>query len=111
MTYSLANAISLKRAFGRAARRGSACAACSSTKPVGPRESSNAGNTKACKTDRVVLVLGPDEEVTIVRHIYHMFTKEGKVESEIAAYLNSRGIKTELGRGLDAGHSQRSIDQ
>lgn len=63
-----------------------------------PKSILRRGEQKSLQTDRVILVPGPDEEVAIVRHIYKMFIKEGKVESEIAAYLNSRGIKTELGR-------------
>jgi len=56
------------------------------------------GEHKSLQTDRVILVPGPDDEIAIVRHMYQMFIREGKVESEIAAYLNGRGIKTEAGR-------------
>ena len=56
------------------------------------------GDHKSLQTDRVILVLGPDEEVSIVRHMYQMFIKQGKTESEIAQHLNARGIKTELER-------------
>ena len=49
------------------------------------------GEQKSIQTDRVVLVAGPDEEVEIVRWIYHAFITEGKSESEIAAGLNAQG--------------------
>ncbi len=50
---------------------------------------------KSLQTDRVILVPGPEEEIGIVRHMYQMFTKQGKCEREIAEHLNSRGIKTD----------------
>jgi len=56
------------------------------------------GEHKSLQTDRVVLVPGPEEEVSIVRHMYQLFTKQGKCEREIAEYLNGRGIKTDIGR-------------
>ena len=56
------------------------------------------GEHKSLQTDRVILVPGPDEEVRIVRNIYELFVKQGKVESEIAEHLNGRGIQTDLGR-------------
>lgn len=56
------------------------------------------GEHKSLQTDRVVLVAGPDEEVQIVRWIYDAFVSEGKMESEIAALLNDRGILTDFGR-------------
>ena len=56
------------------------------------------GEQKSLQTDRVVLALGPDEEVSIVRHMYQMFTKQGKCEREIAEYLNGQEIKTDVDR-------------
>ena len=56
------------------------------------------GEQKSLQTDRVVLVPGPDEEVSLVRHIYQQFIKEGKNETEIAEELNRRGIMTDLQR-------------
>jgi DNA invertase Pin-like site-specific DNA recombinase len=61
------------------------------------------GEHKSLQTDRVVLVAGPDEEVSIVRWIYQVFTEEGLRESEIASRLNRRGIKTDLGRDWTRG--------
>ncbi len=56
------------------------------------------GEQKSLQTDRVTLVSGPDDEVSIVRHMYQLFTKHGKSEREIAEHLNRRGILTDIGR-------------
>jgi DNA invertase Pin-like site-specific DNA recombinase len=56
------------------------------------------GEQKSIQTDRVILVPGPPEEVETIRWMYHLFVKEGKVESEIAAILNEKGINPDLGR-------------
>ena len=56
------------------------------------------GEHKCLQTDRVILVPGPDEEVKTVQWMYREFVDGGKVESTIAAILNERGIKTDLGR-------------
>ncbi len=56
------------------------------------------GEQKSFQTDRVVLVLGPNEEVEIVWWMYQLFAEEHKGESEIAALLNSRGIRSDVGR-------------
>ena len=53
---------------------------------------------KSLQTDRVILTPGPEEEIGIVRHMYQMFIKDGKSESEIAQHLNDRGIKTDADR-------------
>ncbi|MGO4624580.1 recombinase family protein [Ensifer sp. 2TAB8] len=53
---------------------------------------------KSLQTDRVILVPGPDEEVRIVRSIYHDFVMNSRSEDEIARVLNARGIETDLGR-------------
>ncbi len=53
---------------------------------------------KSIQTDRVILVPGPDEEVTVVRDIYTDFVEKGLLENQIAAKLNARGICTDLGR-------------
>lgn len=60
------------------------------------------GQYKAIQTDRVVQVLGPEEEVRIVRWIYDLFIKEFESEREIAKLLNRKGIKTDLGREWSA---------
>ena len=56
------------------------------------------GQYKSLQTDRVILVPGPDEEVENVRWMYRQFVDSGRLESEIAALLNERGIRTDLGR-------------
>jgi DNA invertase Pin-like site-specific DNA recombinase len=56
------------------------------------------GEHKSLQTDRVVLIPGPDEERSVVQMIYEMFTKEGKMEGEIAAALNQKGVKTDFNR-------------
>jgi len=53
---------------------------------------------KSLQTDRVILVPGPEEEISIVRHMYQLFIKHGKSERQIAEYLNERRIKTDIGR-------------
>jgi len=56
------------------------------------------GQYKSLQTDRVILVPGPEEEVETVRWIYRQFVDSGRLEGEIAARLNERGIRTDLGR-------------
>lgn len=58
----------------------------------------NRGDRKSLQTDRVVLTLGPQEEVERVRQIYSMFVQEGLSEQQIATRLNEEGIPTDLGR-------------
>ena len=55
------------------------------------------GQRKSLQTDRVILVPGPEEEVETVRWMYREFIDGGRLEGEIAALLNERGIKTDLG--------------
>lgn len=59
---------------------------------LGPREH------KSIQTDRVVLVPGPSEEIATVRWIYQRFVEDRRDEAEIAAELNERGVRTDLGR-------------
>jgi len=56
------------------------------------------GEHKSLQTDRVILQPGPDEEVAAVNQIYRWFVEDGLFESEIADRLNTRGIRTDLGR-------------
>ncbi|MCH7777800.1 MAG: recombinase family protein [Gemmatimonadetes bacterium] len=56
------------------------------------------GEHKSIQTDRLILVLGPPEEVETVRWMYRAFVEEARPESEIASMLNARGITTDLGR-------------
>ena len=61
------------------------------------------GEYKSLQTDRVILVLGPDEEVQVVRRIYRRFIDEGMPESEIATELNAEGLVTDFGRPWNRG--------
>jgi DNA invertase Pin-like site-specific DNA recombinase len=56
------------------------------------------GQHKSFQTDRVILVPGPEEEIEVVRWIYHMFVDEDWNERQIADSLNQRNITTDLGR-------------
>jgi DNA invertase Pin-like site-specific DNA recombinase len=56
------------------------------------------GEHKSIQTDRVILVPGPPEEVENVRWMYRAFIAEGRLEAEIAALLNGRGVVTDLAR-------------
>ncbi len=61
------------------------------------------GEQKSLQTDRVILVAGPEGEVTVVRWIYREFLEGGKMESDIAASLNAQGLVTDFGRGWTRG--------
>ena len=63
----------------------------------GPKGELGRGEHKSIQTDRVILVPGPANEVETVRRMYRAFVEEGKLEREIAAALNARGIATDLG--------------
>lgn len=52
---------------------------------------------KSIQTDRVILVLGPDDEVLVVRWIYDQFINSSKPEQVIASELNRIGIAAEHG--------------
>ena len=56
------------------------------------------GQRKSLQTDRVILVPGSEEEVKTVRWMYREFIDGGRLEGEIAALLNERGIETDLDR-------------
>jgi DNA invertase Pin-like site-specific DNA recombinase len=56
------------------------------------------GERKGLQTDRVILVPGPEDEVSVVRWVYDQFVRHGRREAEIAADLNDRGLVTDLGR-------------
>ena len=61
------------------------------------------GEQKSIQQDRVVLAPGPTEEVATVRWIYEAFVNQGRLESEIAAALNAKGIQTDFGREWNRG--------
>lgn len=61
------------------------------------KEELGRGQQKSIATDRVILVPGPEVEVTIVQEVYRLFV-DGRSEVEIADLLNGRGVLTDLGR-------------
>ena len=61
------------------------------------------GEHKSIATDRVVLVQGPDEEVAIVREIYRRFVEDQQSERQIADWLNTQGIMSDLDRPWSRG--------
>ncbi|MCP5080066.1 MAG: recombinase family protein [Alphaproteobacteria bacterium] len=61
------------------------------------------GQHKSLQTDRVILVPGPPEEVSVVNRIYRHFVEEGKSEAEIANSLNAEGLRTDLRRPWSRG--------
>ena len=63
-----------------------------------PKEILTRGMHKSIQTDRVILVPGPETEVQVVRQVYERFTQGHSTEREIAAWLNGRGLATDLGR-------------
>jgi len=71
-----------------------------------PKEILSRGEQKSIQTDRIILIPGPENEVRVVREIYDLFTRERKLEREIALLLNSRGLLTDLNR---PGPAQQSI--
>ena len=56
------------------------------------------GQRKSIATDRIILVPGPPEEITLVNEIFRMFALERRSTVEIAKILNQRGIPCEDGR-------------
>ncbi len=56
------------------------------------------GEHKSLQTDRVILTLGPDDEVATVRWVYRAFLDEHLTERDIAERLNARGVLSDLGR-------------
>lgn len=61
------------------------------------------GEHKSIATDRVVLVQGPNDEVAIVREIYRQFIEEQCSERQIADWLNTKGIMSDLERPWSRG--------
>src|SRR6185369_14923596 len=63
-----------------------------------PKTILSRGEQKNLTTDRVILVPGPEDEIRIVREVFHIFTEERKPPKIIAKILNERGILSEQGR-------------
>jgi DNA invertase Pin-like site-specific DNA recombinase len=68
-----------------------------------PKGELTRGQHKSLQTDRVILIPGPQEEITVVRRIYRAFVEEGVTEKEIAERLNQEGIRTDLDRDWTRG--------
>jgi DNA invertase Pin-like site-specific DNA recombinase len=56
------------------------------------------GENKSIRSDRVVLKLGPRDEVKTVRRIFRLFVTKGLSEAAIASILNAEGLRNEFGR-------------
>jgi DNA invertase Pin-like site-specific DNA recombinase len=56
------------------------------------------GQRKSLQTDRVVLVPGPSEEVSIVKRIYDLYVNQGQSALGIARLLNAEGRSNHFGR-------------
>lgn len=63
-----------------------------------PKGELHFGEMKSIQTDRVILVPGPPEEQEVVQWMFAAFVHEQRSEGEIAAAINARGIRTDLGR-------------
>jgi len=68
------------------------------TKDGTPRRLLEYGEAKGAVTDRVVLVLGPDHEVALVRDVYRLYLEDRLSEPAIARRLNGAGVPSEFGR-------------
>jgi len=63
-----------------------------------PRTILEHGESKFSATDRVILVLGPDDEVAIVRRVYSLYMEQGFSERAIVRLLNAEQVRNEWGR-------------
>ena len=68
-----------------------------------PKMELNRGDRKSLQTDRVILIPGPAEEIENVRWIYRAFVDNRLSESQIAALLNQRSVKTDCDRAWTRG--------
>ena len=65
------------------------------------------GELKNIQTDRVVLTLGPPDEIAVVNDIYNLFIG-GMAEQDVAAHLNACNLVTDAGLRWER-HNIRSI--
>lgn len=63
-----------------------------------PRMILEPGQRKFLTTQHVKLILGPDEEVEVVRQIYSMYLNENMTVSDITRFLNSNQVPREVRR-------------
>ena len=69
------------------------------------------GEQKSIQTDRVVLVAGPDEEVAIVRRIYHEFVTDGEIGIRDCRWIERARHRDGLRASLEPGDSASSPDE
>nr|WP_283808823.1 recombinase family protein [Tardiphaga sp. P9-11] len=62
-----------------------------------PKGELAAGDRKSLQTDRVVLTLGPSNEIEQINRVYSLFVHAAMSEREIATLLNNEGRTTERG--------------
>jgi DNA invertase Pin-like site-specific DNA recombinase len=62
----------------------------------------NFGDRKGLQTDRVILTLGPEQEIRVVHRIFDLYLKEKMQDTKIAARLNDEGIPAEYGNPWNA---------
>jgi DNA invertase Pin-like site-specific DNA recombinase len=74
-----------------------------------PKGELSRGEHKSIQTDRVVLVAGPDTEVTVVREVYRRFVEDLISERQIADDLNARGMTKENGEPWTRGTVHRVL--
>lgn len=63
-----------------------------------PRRVLEYNEAKGAPTDRVVLTLGPESEVAMVKRIYASYLDEGLSEAAIARWLNEEKVSSEFSR-------------
>ena len=63
-----------------------------------PRRVLAYNEAKGAITDRVVLILGPDQEVSMVKRIYSLYLDSKLSEAAIARMLNAEGVSNEMSR-------------
>jgi DNA invertase Pin-like site-specific DNA recombinase len=56
------------------------------------------GERKSLQTDRVVLVPGPESEIRVVRDLFSRFVDQAQSEKDLAIYLNSNGVLSDMQR-------------
>jgi DNA invertase Pin-like site-specific DNA recombinase len=59
-----------------------------------PKQILSVGERKSLATDRVILVPGPPDEVTIIRQIYRMAVEGNNTIPDIVRHLNGEGVKS-----------------
>lgn len=63
-----------------------------------PRRVLEGGERKSLPTDRVIFVHGPQDEVAVVRRVFHMCSEQRMPDTAIAEQLNAEGLRNQYGR-------------